>query len=249
MQNFSSHRTFEPVIVDDTAEIDRAVESGHLQLNNIPAIPQSHYRRNQLREDDLISHPESDISTIHRSEPPTPPARPKLSDALERVDDRRERQYSPRIAPHQSPDQSPRARKAPAPVQGTRYDEQVQDQPSIQSKSEASSKFTKLARGLKPEIERERQEEIARAQAQAAARNRNVVIEVPDQSPPERRRPKRQAEQPRAGPSSRVQLPDVTGITLAVDTPVKSRQGYRNAPSPNKSANSEAGPHFCVNFC
>ncbi|KAG8998311.1 hypothetical protein FRB93_013786 [Tulasnella sp. JGI-2019a] len=251
VQTFASHPTFDPIIVDDTAEIDRAVESGHLQLNNVPALPQPRYQRNRSSDDDVESHPESDISSFRRSDPPTPPARPKLSDALGRVaDDRRETAFTPRRQPFSSsPVQSPRMRMA-ASITNNKPQRQnfppasqrptAQEQLSDRSKSEASSKFTKLARGLKPEIEKGRRDEIAWAQSQQRNPFIDEVEPIREDRPvdPTPRRRRVQPSQPQAGPSSQVYLPDVTGITAAMDTPVKSRMSYRTAPSPVKAVNN-----------
>ncbi|KAG8878574.1 hypothetical protein FRB98_006087 [Tulasnella sp. 332] len=249
IHTFASHPTFDPIIVDDTAEIDRAVESGHLQLNNVPVLPQSRYQRNHPQDEDALSHPESDISSFRRSDPPTPPARPKLSDAFERVaDDPRDGPFSPKKqAFTSSPVQSPRQRLAAAattkrtqrqhasPPVHSQPSVQAQEQVSDRSKSEGSSKFTKLARGLKPEIDKGRRDEMAWAQS----RQRNPFID--EAEPPQGEQQagfstrSRRFLQPRAGPSSKVHLPDVTGVTSAVDTPVKTRMSYRVAPSPEKS--------------
>ncbi|KAG8876345.1 hypothetical protein FRB97_004284 [Tulasnella sp. 331] len=180
-KTFASHPTFDPIIVDDTAEIDRAVESGHLQLNNVPVLPQSRYQRNHPQDEDALSHPESDISSFRRSDPPTPPARPKLSDAFERVaDDPRDGPFSPKKQVFtSSPVQSPRQRLAAAattkrtqrqhasPPVHSQPSVQAQEQVSDRSKSEGSSKFTKLARGLKPEIDKGRRDEMAPEKSQS----------------------------------------------------------------------------------
>lgn len=205
------------------------------------------------------------MSSFRRSEPPTPPARPKLSDALDRVaDDHRQGAMSPRrgmfaTAASPSPVQSPRMRPAagttgrkvnrqqqqqsqsPPPLH---HNAQVPEQVSLQSKSEGSSKFTRLARGLKPEIERGRDDEIAWAEANARSSNpfAGVTSHTADARPATRTR---HAAQSQAGPS-KVHLPDVTGLTLALDTPVRSRMVYRTAASPVRPQNSACCPLRCV---
>lgn len=193
------------------------------------------------------------MSSFRRSDPPTPPARPKLADALGRVaDDPRDSPFSPRKqALASSPAQSPRQRLAAvattkrpqrqhaSPPVHRQPPVQAQEQLSDRSKSEGSSKFTKLARGLKPEIEKGRRDELAWAQS----RQRNPFLDEAEPLQEERQaeptpRSKR-FQQPRAGPSSKVHLPDVTGLTSAVDTPVKIRMSYKAAPSPEKSQSSE----------
>ncbi|KAG9013566.1 hypothetical protein FRB90_005880 [Tulasnella sp. 427] len=232
VQNFASHPTFDPVIVDDTNEIDRAVEAGHLQFNNIPPIPQSNSRlpRNHPRDDDTISHPESDGTSFRRSEPPSPPARPKLSDALERVADDGPRfgAFSPRRQAF-SPVHSPRTRNAapstsralPAPAE--------QSGANLRKPSKPNAKDVST-RPAQPHAWDEANQR-ARRHPLLDPANRTADLSVA--------RPKRAATLPNLGtPMGKVQLPDVTGITIAVDTPLKDRLGYLTA-DPRQQANSK----------
>lgn len=209
-----SQPSFDPLIVEDTAEIDRAVEAGHVDLNNVPPvqsrIPQGHHR-----DDDTISHPESEDSSFRRSEPPTPPTRLKLSAALERVADDHFAPLSPRRA--FSPTASPRLRSRASPPRT------------------ASS----------PGPQASRREPFAWDEANARAQrhplvdivNKKVGGEAPQP-------PKRSSTMPAkmSKPIKRVELPDLTGLTAAVESPVKQRLSYYDA----SASESEPGDSLAI---
>ncbi|KIO23851.1 hypothetical protein M407DRAFT_26713 [Tulasnella calospora MUT 4182] len=234
VQSFASHPTFDPVIVDDTNEIDRAVEAGHLQFNNIPPIPQSNSRipRNHPRDDDTISHPESDGTSFRRSEPPSPPARPKLSDALERVADDNQRYgpFSPRRQAF-SPTHSPRTRNA---VPST---SRASPPPAEQSSSNLNR--GKSAKGITRDPNSSRSQAPAWDEANQRAR-RHPLLEAGNRTADlSAARLRRAATLPiPPTPMGKVQLPDVTGITNAVETPLKDRLGYL-AADPQHRPNSK----------
>ncbi|KAG8907716.1 hypothetical protein FRB99_002512 [Tulasnella sp. 403] len=204
LHTVGSHPTFDPVIVDDTVELDRAVESGHLQFNNVPPIPQSNGRtlRNNNYDDDTVSQAETDSSSFRRSDPPTPATRPKLSDALGRVTDDRFLRKAP----------------SPPPSQPSTHDASGQT-------ASTGSRFGKMAKGLAREIEDTRREEAAWDEANARAQ-RHPFIDIlnhPGDGTRIRRNPPLRTT---AANSSKLQLPDVTGLTAAADTPTKSRVLY-----------------------
>ncbi|KAG8961617.1 hypothetical protein FRC03_005169 [Tulasnella sp. 419] len=227
-----SQTTFDPVIVDDTTEIDRAVENGHLRLDNIPPIPTHSYGRlprNHPRDDDETSIPDSESSHFRRSPPPTPKAhtqKPKLSAALDRVADERRGAFSPRRQGFNSPVNSPRTR--PTKVPTNQPHSQPNTSNSTQGQTTGSSRFGSRARGLAQEIDEERKD-AERIDATIRAQ-RNPLIDIANQTQenftPAARRHGQRHTRMAPPPSSKVVLPDVTGLTSAIETPVKVRDSY-----------------------
>ncbi|KZP31422.1 hypothetical protein FIBSPDRAFT_849381 [Athelia psychrophila] len=199
--------SFDPLIVDDTSQLDRVLESGHTAITSSLAA--------RLRPTVESATSESESDTSMRSN-----GRPKLSDALHRV-----ATFSPK---------RPRAAAVQQP--------EVQVQPPTPGSSD--SRFTKMAKGLARDIEAEQ-----RSMWGAALREAEGEVSVMAQSTVRDRK-----KQPRAGASERnpfkdignsaagtakarnatprttkVHLPDVTGLTSAVASPARpgvSRHGY-----------------------
>lgn len=199
--------SFDPLIVDDTSQLDRVLESGHT------AITSSLAARLRPTVESVTSDSESDTSMRSNG-------RPKLSDALHRV-----ATFSPK---------RPRTAAVQQP--------EVQVQPPTPGSSD--SRFTKMAKGLARDIEAEQ-----RSMWGAALREAEGEVSVMAQSTVRDRK-----KQPRAGASERnpfkdignsaagtakarnatprttkVHLPDVTGLTSAVASPARpgvSRHGY-----------------------
>ncbi|TFK23421.1 hypothetical protein FA15DRAFT_620875 [Coprinopsis marcescibilis] len=247
--------SFEPLVVDSTAELDRILESGFAQPHQI-SISRS-------------VHPTPPTSASGSDSDPGSPSRSKLSDHLRNV------AFSPK-RPRTT--QMHRLNASPAHQQQTQYPHlgsplpkkksQQQHQPngtmdfsltnmtprptrrvvsSHVSKtpvsqaqqpevrlqpptpSTASSKFTRMARGIAKEIE---QNQIQDANAAAAAQTR--PSSAPTQTTARRISHESPARERRKGglvnkvdqSKSRIHLPDVTGLTMAVESPAKLGKEY-----------------------
>ncbi|OBZ71751.1 hypothetical protein A0H81_08633 [Grifola frondosa] len=246
---------FDPLVVNDTAELDRVLESGHRGL------PASRYPHS------------STPSASSDSEPPSPHSdsrspRPKLSDALHHVafSPKRPRTLQsqarqPMVRPSSAPaEQDTGARPPPRTNQSLSYVQQTSITLPANPKPPTpltanNSRFTKLARGLTKEIEEEQTRAInhpssrykpvvgqgtireSRAGKQNMERNpfRDIVNHVnvtvnPVPTPPKSARS-------RTPFKSRVHLPDVTGLTSAVGSPLRAGLEYYGYDA------KEAGEH------
>lgn len=223
--------TFDPMVVDDTAELDRILESGYL-----PPPAQS------SRSVRLQSHHSSATSS---SESEGPSSRPKISDALRRVSFSPKRPRSPRQTPIQlSKTVANTPRHAPSPLRRdstlpideqdfptpkprnpkrsnlfTSYASPQQPEVRLQppTPSTAASKFTKMAKGLTKEIDEE---------AEKARRPRKSDRSVDQTREPVQLAPRRSSLKQPVHPvgltsKSKLCLPDVTGLTSAVESPMK----------------------------
>jgi hypothetical protein len=216
--------TFDPLVVDSTAELDRVLQSGYA-----PGFG---------------SHPSHVHSPLHSSssssasDSETP--RPKITDALRRVSFSPKR---PRSAQSNHSDRhhvasSPLARLNPlpnpnagvlpniaTPRPGKRSNILLSHSPTAPNPevrlqpptpSTVGSRFTKMARGLAKEIEEEKY-------AHNHAESSRPSASVRDKNPFDTRRlssgklPSRSQQTPRG----KVHLPDVTGLTSAVESPAK----------------------------
>ncbi|KAG7442993.1 uncharacterized protein BT62DRAFT_904157 [Guyanagaster necrorhizus] len=226
--------SFDPVIVDDTAELDRILASGYVPPPSLKS------RSVRLRS----PHTASSSSDSEEQQP-----RPKISDALRRVSFSPKRPRSPRGAQDHSV-----ARHAPSPLgrqpflpavekdvptpkplttkcvldasYASPYQPQVRLHPPTPTPS--GSKFTKIANGINKELDHEIEK--GRRHNQSSAADRTIHYEAGnltrDQSrcmqPTPRRSSLRQPVQTSAHASkSRLHLPDVTGLTSAVESPIK----------------------------
>ncbi|KII90515.1 hypothetical protein PLICRDRAFT_39079 [Plicaturopsis crispa FD-325 SS-3] len=227
---------FDPLVVDDSAELDRVLRSGQTATHLPP----------HLRSPPLAPSSASSSSSDSGSGPER--SRPKLSDALQRVDfspkrprsaqghhaspaqlsarsvrtahGRSQRPTSPLVSTGPRPlspanEPTPKARKrytfpqSPAPA--------VAVQPP--TPSTAGSKFTKMARGLAREIEAEQSQWGARNDAADQSRWEGGSGVPLAQSTVRARHGPASARARKVG--GRVHLPDVTGLTSAVESPMK----------------------------
>ncbi|KAM6494066.1 hypothetical protein JOM56_010427 [Amanita muscaria] len=101
-----SNTTFDPLIVDSTAELDRVLQSGHQPPPSLRSRDKSgsHSRSVRLRS----PHPSSISSDNENSQSNVDDNRPKLSDALRRVSFSPQRPRSPHSMPRASSSQSPK---------------------------------------------------------------------------------------------------------------------------------------------
>ncbi|KAG6844373.1 hypothetical protein H0H87_007365 [Tephrocybe sp. NHM501043] len=217
-----------PLVVDTTAELDRILQTGHVP--HITSPLQS-------------SSSSSDSESNHANQHPHI-TRPKLADSLRRVSFSPQRPRSnpssPRISarhlPHTSqnePTPQPSRKRADVfPSYGTTQP-QVRLQPPTPTNasfaSQSPSQFSKLARGITREI----------ANAQRGERSKKVERNPFDMSSTSRRpqqtpaRPsamKQRAATPSVDPKAKVHLPDVTGLTNAVESPMKLGAEYYTYP-------------------
>ncbi|KAL0066156.1 hypothetical protein AAF712_006781 [Marasmius tenuissimus] len=234
--------TFDPLVVDSTAELDRILQSGH-------APPPS------LRSRADIAHSNNSTSTSSSSsDSEGPHYRPKITDSLRRVSFSPKRPRSPRThhSPHHRssnlPDiqptpsillhaSSPLARQSsprlpeeqsqptPKPRKRTNIFPTHTPQPEVRlqppTPSSSTSKFTKQARNLSKDIEAEAERSRTNHKSNGPpARN----IDPNDVSFSHRNLgSSKHANTSRSNLSkSKIHLPDVTGLTNAVESPAKA---------------------------
>ncbi|KAF9005405.1 hypothetical protein BDQ17DRAFT_1303766 [Cyathus striatus] len=253
----------DPLVVDDTAELDRILESGR----NLPSSLHS-----RLRSPLLSSSSASDTDSGQSSQSSTQ-NRPKLTDALRRVSFSPKRPRSPQVrrspsANHQYPPVSPLARPSrlpdntsmnvptprPArrqPVHNSTPRPTSSAQPEVRlqppTPSSVSSKFTRMARGIKGEIEVEQRKSTQElpyrpSSAPAATSAGDTVFQESfvNNSRSFVRNPTPRRPSARGTPRGKVQLPDVTGMTSAVESPAKFGADYYRYPGDDRPRESEA---------
>lgn len=242
---------FDPLVVDDTAELDRVLESGRAMTAASLAA--------RLRSTaESSSGSDSDTSN-----------RPKLSDALQRVSTFSPKR--PRSAPinqHQGagPSTTTYRRSHSSPTQAVNFDTSQENniptprprskravarQPEVHiqppTPSSIGSQFTKMARGLAKSIEEEQRNIWSEAikggspQAQSTVHERRGKSRAGPQPAKERSPFSDIANAPGSGTgpaavsahdrkgaprAAKVHLPDVTGLTSAVASPAKNGLSY-----------------------
>lgn len=206
----------EPVVVDDTAEMDRILQAGHsMARENLSA---------RLRR----PSPPSSVTSDSES-----PARPKLVEALERVSFSPRRPRTVPARPAGRPSEVPAPPKTQAPVRKpppTVHDTpraQPRRLPSAMATPQAklrsqptppSSKFTKMARGINQDLEVERTMRQATGRTpDSVNRKRTVNFDLSRQV----------AQDPSYLMRSKLHLPDFTGLTSAVESPARVRLQHR----------------------
>ncbi|KAF9447291.1 hypothetical protein P691DRAFT_802613 [Macrolepiota fuliginosa MF-IS2] len=238
--------TNDPLIVEDTAELDQILETG--------ARPSMHSRSVRVASpvtSGSSSHSESD----HGQANTTAKGRPKFSDALRDVTLSPKRPRSPQInrsisfSPKQQPvasisrgSQRANAPHVPTPRPGRRsnifpsYAPSPPQQPDLvlqpPTPSEVSSKFTRMAHGLAKEIEHEKNQLRASTSSKRTERSRSASMPIDNNlfhdganqatSSGDRANLSRSSAKNR----SRIQLPDVTGLTNAIESPAKLTAEY-----------------------
>ncbi|TEB30524.1 hypothetical protein FA13DRAFT_1733395 [Coprinellus micaceus] len=223
----TNNLTFEPLVVDSTAELDRILQSGYAPQNQSvhPTPPTSH----------------ASSSSRTDSEPASPP-RPKLSDHLRTLAFSPKRPRTVPMSPGHNAQTSPLAKRSTlsrsssmdiatprparrAPIHNPTPHPELRVQPatpSTNTTTSSTSKFTRMARGITKEIaesqadaNRPRRASVDKQESAAAPGKHNTV--------PSRRNIAR-ADQSK----SRLVLPDVTGLTMAVESPARLSKDYHS---------------------
>ncbi|GBE85280.1 hypothetical protein SCP_0704670 [Sparassis crispa] len=203
----SAATDFDPVVVDDTAEIDRILQSGHTGV--------------------VVRSPDCSSSATSDSEPAslrsnTRSPRPKLSDALHKVafSPKRPRSAQAHLSPHSRPHSSL------VPLFGTAHPTLRARPPPTTLGSEADAPTPRPRQVSRNQSLSYVQESMPRNRSAAAMhdKDRNPFGDVGNQMAPERAPPvKIPSQTPLKG---KVYLPDVTGLTEAIATPVKIDPDY-----------------------
>ncbi|KAG6853291.1 hypothetical protein C0991_005463 [Blastosporella zonata] len=229
----------DPLVVDTTAELDRILRTGRAQ---------------QIASPLQSSSSSSDSESSHAN--PNTHSRPKLADSLRRVSFSPQRPRSNPNSPRMSSRQLPKtSQNEPTPRPSKKrtnifpkYDTaqpQVRLQPptptnnSFASRSQSQSQFTKLARGITREIEQEKRGEADKQ----AERNPfdtlfagNTSMRQQQQTPARPSAMKQRTATPSGNSKGKVLLPDVTGLTSAVESPMKlGREFYVYPGSPRET--------------
>ncbi|KAK0221898.1 hypothetical protein IW262DRAFT_1296528 [Armillaria fumosa] len=248
--------SFDPVVVDDTAELDRILASGYVPPPSLSS------RSVRLRSPQSASSPSSDSDGQQ--------SRPKISDALRRVSFSPKRPRSPRgakdhnVARHMP---SPLRRQptlptverdvlTPKPRSAKRATElshasprqpQVRLHPPTPTPTPSGSRFSKMANGITKELDHEIEQ--GHRHNQSSAADRTTLHEAGNQTRDQsrsmqatpRRSSLRQPVQMSANASkSRLQLPDVTGLTSAVESPVRGTYQHYAYQASKEARESDA---------
>ncbi|GLB38153.1 putative centrosome microtubule-binding domain of Cep57 [Lyophyllum shimeji] len=228
--------TFDPLVVDSTAELDRVLQSGYA-----PA-PATHI------QSPLHSSSSSSASDSDAHAHPHNASRPKLSDALRRVSfsPRRPRSNpgSPRVSLTILPSNNTETMPTPKPKKRTASNifpsSPAPEQPQVRlhppTPSSSGSQFSKMARGITREIERAAQQQTSTSGSRSKhhAQERNPFDTSANtggnsgavRQPPPRKAPASAMKQHVDTPLRKVHLPDVTGLTSAVESPAKMGAEY-----------------------
>ncbi|KAG8759815.1 hypothetical protein FRC12_009687 [Ceratobasidium sp. 428] len=245
----SQHLTSDPLIVDDTAELDRLLETGHLPEHTLqanPRIPRAHPREHDSPRADHESQ-----SSSHRSEADdstTGRRKPRLADALGGA-------FSPKRPRTMTSAQSPTG-AAPKPLPAITSMAETSVRPNISLLASRPSNLPAAPLRTESSLSSSNGTQKARLEANTAANARRIVGR-PDSAharrpsvPVSRQEPvvdrQRQAvpelrpqaftfpREPASETRNRtiglsIHLPDVTGLTAAVESPSKANIRYRDA--------------------
>ncbi|KAG6872828.1 hypothetical protein C0995_006128 [Termitomyces sp. Mi166 len=217
----------DPLIVDSTVELDRMLQTGHVPPITSPLPPSS-----------------SGSDSEHSQTRPNPSTtRPKLADSLRRVSFSPQRPRSnpgsPRIFSRElcNPSQNDLTLRADKrrndvfPSHGTPRP-QVRLQPPTPTNtsfaSQSQSQFTKLARGITREIQHAQRGEAPKYPERNPFDTSAGHVPVKPQQQTSARPSAMKQRNAMPGPKSKgkVHLPDVTGLTSAVESPMKPGLEY-----------------------
>lgn len=213
-------------MVDSTVELDKLLESGH-------APPPSANRSRSVR---LTAPPISSTSSSTSDSEGLAshqPSRPKLADHLRHVS------FSPK-RPRSAQGFSPTPRPIKRNVNASSKPE-VRLHPA--TPSTVGSKFTRMAKGITREIEETQQQIASNRKVASVSRpagatiERNPFHDEPD--PPRFRIPTPRKSSLRDTTKSRIHLPDVTGLTSAVESPLRHGVQYYPYNADNKIRDNE----------
>lgn len=232
--------TYDPLVVDSTAELDRILESGHA-----PPPP-------------MVRPPSPTSSVTSSGSDSSSRRRPKLTDHLRHVSFSPKRPRSAQTNPvsplsrstrYVEPNNFEHSINVPTPRPARRSNvlpshasSPAPSQPEVRlhpaTPSSTGSKFTRMARGINKELEATQQE------LNATSNARQTIPARPASAPAERNpfhdTPPNQTARPiiatrnptprrsamRDTTKSRIHLPDVTGLTNAVESPMKHGAQY-----------------------
>jgi hypothetical protein len=226
-------------VVDNTAELDRLLESGHAPP------PQPSMRSRSVRLTSPISPGSS--STSESAGPGQQTPRPRLTDHLRHVSFSPSRPRSAQGLPPQSPVAPRRSHRVVAeltsksmnvstprppkrPLAHSPLPVQVRLHPA--TPSTAGSKFTRMAKGITKDIEATQHQSFSHRVASSSSRpappiERNPFHDEPDAIPAAPRMPPPSRKSSLKDPTrSRIYLPDVTGLTNAVESPLRFGTKY-----------------------
>ncbi|CAE6457832.1 unnamed protein product [Rhizoctonia solani] len=239
------HISADPLIVDDTAELDHLLETGHIPEHSLrarPRIPRGHAPEDESRRSDAES-------SFHRSEADDSFTRrkPRLTDALGGAfSPKRPRTMATNAVP--SPNS---AQHKPLPSIVSASDASVR--PSASLLASRPSNIPRTESSLTSSSTTQR----ARLDANTAANARRAAANDPAASAPTRRVGRQNSFEKRReaapvevrtqssafprpsateaknrnvfGPGLSIHLPDITGLTMAVASPKKANLEYRDA--------------------
>jgi len=239
--------TQDPIVVDSTAELDRLLESGHAPP------PMSSARSRSVR----LTSPIPSSGTSSDSEQ-NQSSRPRLTDHLRHVSfsPKRPRSAQGNLSSPASPFSQQDLNNAsmnmatPRPTRRTNifpsYSSPVQPEVRLQpaTPSTTGSKFTRMARGINKEIEATQQQIASTKHASTPNRPASAPVErnpfhetVPE---PSFRNPTPRKSSMKDTTRSRIHLPDVTGLTNAVESPLKPGTQYYPYKAGDRPRDSEA---------
>lgn len=249
--------TYDPVVVDSTAELDRLLESGHAP----PPLPS--IRSRSVRLTSPLSSASSSGSDSEEQQPREHSSRPKLTDHLRHVSFSPKR---PRSVQGLNPTASPLARSArqvaaeesnfmnmPTPRPSKRQNVHASSTPAKPevklhpaTPSTAGSKFTRIAKGISKDIGATQQQIASNkhvasplARPTRASVERNPFHDEPETLPARLRMPTPHKSSLKDSTRSRIHLPDITGLTNAVESPLRPDAQYYLYKAESKMRDSE----------
>jgi len=254
--------TYDPIVVNNTAELDRILESGR-------APPPSLRSCSARVASPTPSASSSMTEEVRDQVQPHPSPRPKLTDHLRHVSfsPKRPRNAQSNQPNSGSPFPRPSSQKwennasmnVPTPRPARKHNAFPSFPPSPAqlevrlhpaTPSTAGSKFSRMARGINKELEATQQQLASERQA-AALVDRNPFHDVANQSEPATsfRRPTPRKSSMRDTSRGKVYLPDVTGLTNAVDSPAKPGAEYYPYRTDNRPRDSEGKRNYTRLLC
>ncbi|KAF8904145.1 hypothetical protein CPB84DRAFT_1773556 [Gymnopilus junonius] len=247
--------TYDPLVVDSTAELDRLLESGHIP-------PQAASRSMSVHPTPPTSSVSSDSESAQQN------SRPKLADHLRHVSFSPKRPRSaqsgsshvgsPPPRPSRNLDDRNTSINVPTPRPARRANifptyasspaqPEVRLQPA--TPSSAGSKFTRMVRGINKELEATQEQLDTKRNAVQPTRpapapapvERNPFHDAENQSTvvPEPRNTRLRRNGLRDSSNGKVHLPDVTGLTSAVESPARPGVGYYPYKGDDRPRDSE----------
>ncbi|KAF8522190.1 hypothetical protein BU17DRAFT_44955 [Hysterangium stoloniferum] len=238
--------TFDPVVVDSTADLDRLLQTGHRRPNISPSGASLHYLGRSH------SHPEpgaSDVSDADISPPRLSkalgeqfsPKRPRSSPNISNMAQARRIEHStlPRMTTNVSKPNRSKGQAGPSNLNPARHGSKRMDQ----EKPSPGSQFSKMpgvsARDIESQIRSRNATEDKENEPTPRAPKRGIFASTPGvihgKRPPLSNIVNGDFAETNQKSNGHVRLPDVTGLTSAVQSPVKSGEVYRQPDVGNPS--------------